>query len=94
MSGVARSTNGAAGAELSAAGLQTGGMKAVNDSCAPAAMADLSDSLEAVSDMLVGVDSLLAGASAHDVRRSARALLGMAADMVAQARDLVQTLHR
>lgn len=60
---------------------------------AEGALADLSDSLLAVNDMLRGVDMLLAGAQALEVQRSARALVGLATDMVTQARELVQALE-
>lgn len=96
MNGMDVQTSGKPRPVLRACGRQTEGMDALIEAAtrqrAPEALADLSDSLVAVNDMLRGVDVLLACGPAPEVQRSARALVGLATDMVTQVRELVQAL--
>jgi hypothetical protein len=54
---------------------------------------DLFESLDAAHDMLQGVDVLLNSNATTAQHRSARALLSLAVDMVAQSRELAMAMH-
>lgn len=56
-------------------------------------LVDVSESLASAREMLEGVDVLLAAGSTPAAQRSARALLSLAADLVAQAGELANALQ-